>query len=424
MLANKKILIISPHYPPSNLTAVHRTRLFAQHLPYFGWHPIILTVHENYYEESLDWNLYKLIPKVQHIEKVNAYRITSPRLIGDIGLRSFFQLRKRALQLIKAEKIDFIYIPIPSFYVSLIGPYLFKKTGVKYGIDYIDPWVHNFPGSEYIFSRHWLSSKIAKFLEPIALKNASLITGVSEGYYNPALERNYYRLKHVVTSAIPYGGEETDHSMVKELDLQPYLFKKTSKQQIVYAGAMLPKAYGPLEAIFKSIAINKSSFEQVEFHFIGTGKTANDKKGFNIMHLAEKYGLWQSVVFEYPQRIPYLDVLTHLEAADGVFVLGSTEPHYTPSKIYQAVLSGKPILAVLHEKSTAVQVLRQSNAGYVCSFGGITDLEILSKNWKSNWQSFCVFSTNFRTSEIETKHFSKYSARSVTAILANLLDKI
>ena len=28
----RKILIISPHFPPSNLAAVHRSRLFAQHL--------------------------------------------------------------------------------------------------------------------------------------------------------------------------------------------------------------------------------------------------------------------------------------------------------------------------------------------------------------------------------------------------------
>jgi hypothetical protein len=43
----KKILIITPHYPPSNLAAVHRSRLFAQHLPSFGWEPVILTVDEN-----------------------------------------------------------------------------------------------------------------------------------------------------------------------------------------------------------------------------------------------------------------------------------------------------------------------------------------------------------------------------------------
>ena len=178
----KKILIITPHYPPSNLAAVHRSRLFAQHLPSLGWDPIILTVDERDYEESLDWNLHDLLPKNQRIEKVRAFPVTNPRLIGDIGLRAFFQLRKRALELVKSEHIDFLYIPIPSFYVALIGPYLHRKTGVKYGIDYIDPWVHRFPGSDKLLSRHWFSMHLAKFLEPKAVKNASLITGVAEGY--------------------------------------------------------------------------------------------------------------------------------------------------------------------------------------------------------------------------------------------------
>ena len=100
----KKILIISPHYPPSNLAAVHRSRLFAQHLPSFGWTPILLTVDELYYEEELDWNLHQLLPSNQHIEKVNAFSITKPRLIGDIGLRGFFQLRKKGLELVRKQK--------------------------------------------------------------------------------------------------------------------------------------------------------------------------------------------------------------------------------------------------------------------------------------------------------------------------------
>jgi len=86
----RKVLIITPHYPPSNLAAVHRSRLFAQHLPTFGWDPIILTVDERDYEESLDWNLHALLPKNQRIEKVRAFPVTKPRLIGDIGLRAFF----------------------------------------------------------------------------------------------------------------------------------------------------------------------------------------------------------------------------------------------------------------------------------------------------------------------------------------------
>ncbi len=418
----KKILIIYPHFPPSNLAGVHRARLFAQHLPSFGWEPVILTVNEKFYEEEPDYNLVKLLPKTLRIEKVNAFSIKKFRLIGDIGLRGFFQLYKKAKSLIKNEHFDFLFIPIPSFYCALLGRMLHTSTNIKYGIDYIDPWVHNFPGSNKVFSRHWFSTKLSKILEPIAVKKASLITGVAEGYYQPVLERNPH-LKNVVTGAMPYGGEAQDHEIVETLNISPYLFEKNSnKIQFVYAGAMLPKAYEPLEKIFEAIHLNKEFFNKIEFHFIGTGKKSNDTNGYNIKPLAQKYGLWSQIIFEYPSRIPYLDVLVHLNIADAVFILGSTEPHYTPSKSYQAVLSNKPILAVLHEKSTAVEILEKSNAGIVISFNGENDLEKIKNQFASTFVEWLKFKNTYKSTNLNLNEFNRFSAFEVTKTLASLLN--
>lgn len=345
-------------------------------------------------------------------------------MIGDIGLRAFFQLRKKALNLIRAEKIDFVYILIPSFYTSLLGPYLYRKSGVPYGIDYIDPWVHRFPGSEKLFSRHWWSTQLARKLEPLAVKNAALITGVAEGYYKGVVERNPHLKETCVLGAMPYGGEIGDHQMVKTLGLQPYLFsKKEGKIQLVYAGALLPKAWGPLEACMKAIRDNQAGFGNIEFHFIGTGKTTDDPSGFSIRPLAEKYALWQSVIFEYPARIPYLDVLVHLEAATGVFILGSTEPHYTPSKVYQAVLSGKPVLAVLHEKSQALALLEKTGAGITV---GISEQSIGSLNlqFDKKFEEYLAFCKTFSGEKIDRNEFNRFSAFEVTGQLAALLNKI
>jgi hypothetical protein len=419
----KKILIIVPHYPPSNLAAVHRSRLFAQHLPAFGWEPIILCVDERYYEEDLDWNLQALLPKEQRVEKVRAFPVTKPRFIGDIGLRAFFQLRRKALELVRKEKIDFVYIPIPSFYVSLIGTYLNRKTGVKFGIDYIDPWVHQFPGSDKLFSRHWFSTQLAKYLEPKAIKNVSLITGVAEGYYQKVMERNLILANSCVLGAMPYGGEKLDHFAVKELGIKPYLFQNNSKVQLIYAGAMLPKAFEPLQLLFEVIQENPDVFKDIEIHFIGTGKTPNDPVGYNIKPYAEKYGLWEKYIFEYPKRIPYLDVLIHLENSDGVFILGSTEPHYTPSKTYQGVLSEKPIFAMLHTASTAAEILESSKAGIV--FRMIPDnLSEKKQELLTTFKQFLSFKDTFSSSNVDLNQFEQYSAENVTAQLASLLNQV
>ena len=420
----KKILILYPHFPPSNLAGVHRPRLFAQHLPAFGWKPIILTVHEKYYEEALDWNLVKLLPRSLRIEKVNAFPLTRPRMVGDIGLRAFFQLYKKAKEIILKEGVDFLYIPIPSFYTALLGRWLHSSTKIKYGIDYIDPWVHHFPGSDKIFSRHWFTTKLARLLEPIAVKKATLITGVAAGYYDAVLERNPHLKKQAIVGAMPYGGEKADHELLTELKIQPYLFSKNGKIQLVYAGAMMPKSYQPLEAIFKSIKANRELFSNVEFHFIGTGKLVNGAESYNIKQMAERYGLWQTIIFEYPKRIPYLDVLVHLSVSDAVFILGSTESHYTPSKTYQGVLSEKPLLAILHQHSTAVYVVRSSGAGLVLTFDGEKGIEKIEKGFSNVFRDFLLFAATFESEQVEQEVFETYSAKNVTKQLADLLNKV
>ena len=165
-------------------------------------------------------------------------------------------------------------------------------------------------------------------------------------------------------------------------------------------------------------------FAGTTFHFIGTGKTADDANGYNIKPLAEKYGLWNSVVFEYPQRIPYLDVLQHLHAADAVFILGSTEPHYTPSKMYQGILSEKPVLAILHTQSTAVKVLEESNGGMVFTFNGADDVDKLRIHFAEVFIQFKSFEQSFNAGQVNKEAFNEYSAFSVTKQLSHLLNKI
>jgi hypothetical protein len=425
MSGKRKIIIVAPHFPPSNLAGVHRSRLFAQHLPDLGWEPIIVTVDERYYEEETDPYINKLLPSGLRIEKVKALPVKPIKLIGEIGIRAFFPLLWRILKIIKKEKIDFVYIPIPSNFAALLGPFIQHFGKVPYGIDYIDPWVHIWPGSEKVLAKAWISRKMGEWLEPIAVKQASLISGVAPGYYEAVLERNPHLKQKAVTAAMPYGGEKRDNDIVQQLGLKPWLFEKLKgRMDFVYAGAMLPKAFIPLEEVMKAISANNDDFKNTHFHFIGSGTSPDDPDGYNIKKMAEKYGLWQTVFFEYPKRIPYMDVLSHLAAADGTFILGSTEAHYTPSKVYQSVLSGKAVFAILHKESSACQVIRQSNAGTVLDFNGEPDVQNISAVFKEKWKKHLQYLKSFSAEKIDQQEFEKYSARNVTSTLVEALNKI
>lgn len=116
--------------------------------------------------------------------------------------------------------------------------------------------------------------------------------------------------------------------------------------------------------------------------------------------------------------------MVHLNAASGVFILGSTEPHYTPSKVYQAVLSQKPLWAVLHKESTACNVISESRAGIVLQFGGENDTDIILKNFVKSFDEFIRYTAGYNFNTINQTVFKKYSAKEVTATLAYSLDNV
>ena len=422
----KKIVIVAPHFPPSNLAAVHRTRLFAKHLPAFGWEPIVVTVHHDYYEEELDWDLVELIPDELRVELVSALPTEPFRVVGNIGVRGFVPLLRRVLRLTHEEDVDFLYLPIPPHFAALLGPIVHKLRGVPYGIDYIDPWVQpSWHPDERLFNKHWFARKVAPILEPIAVRDASLITGVAEGYYEDVLERNPHLREQAATAAMPYGGEQDDHRAVASLGAEPYLFQNNDETfHFVYAGALLPKATEPLDRMLRSIAEHPGVFDDVRFHFIGTGTSPDDPDGYKVRPRAEQYDLWESVIHEHPPRIPYLDALVHQEEADGVFVLGSTEPHYTPSKVYQGVLAEKPIFAVLHEESSACDVVRQTGAGRVLDFGGTAGLGVIGETFANEFLAYRNFAAQFDPAQVDRSTFKQYSARSVTEDLSDSLDDV
>ena len=419
----KRVLLVAPHFPPSNLAAVHRARLFAQHLPEFGWEPVVLTVHHEDYTEALDWNLAALVPDGLRVERVRArvgpVALGRRQLVGDVVLRSFGPLLRRALRVIDAEGVDFVYVMIPSFYGALLGRAIHERRGTPYGIDYIDPWVE--PNEYPVGSKVWAAQRLARVLEPAAVRDASLITGVAEGYYEAVLERNPH-LRRAVTAAMPYGGEGRDHRKVAELGVEPWMFQRDGRFRLLYAGALLPLAVEPLHRVFRAVAERPDLFGDVEFFFVGTGTAPNGGEG-RVRPIAEAYGLYGTVVREHPDRIPYLDVLAHLEAAQAVFVLGSTEPHYTPSKVYQGVLSERPVFAVLHEESTACEVLRQTGAGRVLAFDGEAGLGTIEETFVDRFTDFRAFADAFRPEDVDDEAFGAFSARSVTQTLAESLDE-
>jgi hypothetical protein len=204
-----------------------------------------------------------------------------------------------------------------------------------------------------------------------------------------------------------------------------YLFNEDDSFKFVYAGAMLPKSFPILKAFFEAIRFlkekNHITNNKIKIYFIGTGKSPDDKKGYNIKPIAERYQIYRDFIVEYPARIPYLDVLAHLKRADVNFVLGSTEKHYTASKIFPAVFSKKPILAILRDESSAAKYLKESLAGEVITFREKKELEGLSVIIAEKIKE--IINGKLNTNLVNYGYFDKFLAREQAKILAAKMNE-
>jgi len=87
------------------------------------------------------------------------------------------------------------------------------------------------------------------------------------------------------------------------------------------------------------------------------------------MPIAAQEGV-QHLVTEHPPRVPFLEALGLLSNASAIVMLGSDEPHYTASKIYPALMSGRPWLSIFHEASSAHEILRAAGGGIALAYRG------------------------------------------------------
>ncbi len=413
----KKVLIIYPHWMPSNLVGAQRARLLANSLPESGWETHILAVDPKYYEEPLVPELLNLVKPGINVHLVAAKPITSKnRLSGDLALRAFKNLKTKAIEIVKEEGIDFIWLPVPSYYNALLGRPIQKATGIPYGIDYIDPWVNGFPGQDKLFSKAWIANQLAKILEPKAVKHASLISGVAYEYYAPVLKRNFPS-GHIEHCAMQYGFDVYDYTV--EINPKVKLWNDNEKA-IIYAGAFLPKSHLFIQQLFKAIkqlSDENKLPDKLKLCFVGTGAY----KEKSILEYAKTYGI-EHLVSEQRERISYLEVIHLLKKAFGVMVIGSTEKHYTASKVFQSLLSKTPVYTIFHEESDAAKILGECNADALLStYSPNKEKDVFFKEIK---EKFNIFVNAEIIWQPNLNAMQPYSAKTSAQTLVKSIEKV
>jgi hypothetical protein len=361
--------MVSPYFPPDTSAGAHRVRLLAPHLPKYGWEPTVVSVDSRDYEGRLDPELAHLVPEDLRVVRCRAWpaRWTRRIGVGDLGIRALKGLYNTCTGLLAREAFDVVFITIFPTYPALLGPILRRRFDVPFVLDYVDPWVGAWgetvgggpDGRPDLKSR--ITRALAGRLEPHVVRAASALTAVSAQTYEQVRAR-HPELGRIPCTAIPYGGEPADFERVRHRARpNPYFDPKDESVHLCYVGTLLPLGFETLRAVLGALARLRQRrpelYRRLRMHFFGTSNQTAPDARLRVLPVASELGV-SDCVTEIAPRIDYLDALMVQIQATAILMMGSSERHYTASKLYPGLLARRPILAVYHEASSVVDILR------------------------------------------------------------------
>jgi len=375
----RRVLIVSPSFPPMNTPDLQRARMS---LPYYrehGWDPVVLTVDAAVQDGAREAALEATIPGDVRIHRCGALPLwISKRLgLGNLGLRAWFYLLFAGARIMRREKIDVVFLTNTQFVTFTLGRIWRRWFGVPYVIDLQDPWRTDYyerqgsrrpPGGW----KYKVARAQAWLLEGWSFRRAGALMSVSQNYLDD-LRRRYRWFTRVPARVIRFGASETDLAIARSLSLEaPEVpSASTGSVRFVYTGAAGPIMAHALRILFRALAYFRASrpddAHRLRFDFLGTSYAPPGHGEKTVTPVACEFGV-EDQVHELPHRLGHLECLQIQSRADILLLLGSSDLAYSPSKLYPYYLANRPMLSVVFRHSYLESMLRELACSTVVAF--------------------------------------------------------
>ncbi len=359
---------------------MQRVRMVLPYLRETGWECEVLAVHPQQVAAPCDPWLEKGLPADVRVYRVRALGFGWGKIpgLGSLAFRALPRLRSAGDRLLRERKFDLAYFSTTQFGVHSLGARWWRKFATPFAMDYQDPWVNDYyrlnpgmtpPGGRL---KYGIADLINRWMEPKVLRRCRGITTVSEQYGRQLRTRYPFLQDLLPVAVLPFPCDATDLRRVEKDGVRQDVFAPHDGHiHWVYIGRGGPDMTKAARSIFLALAefcrTTPKQAEPIRLHFIGTSYAGAGRGVKTIEPLAEDYGVKHKVA-EHTDRIAYSQTLRCLLDADALIVPGSDDPAYTASKIYPYLLAGKPLLAVFHENSSVVELLRKVGGGVVVPF--------------------------------------------------------
>jgi len=425
----KKVLFITYYWPPAGGATVNRTFKFSQYLPEFGWEPVILTTQDGdfpFIDESLlkevnpetkvyrsaGFSLHKIFKKVSPKSEKNfiPYGFTDQsknsfmdnlsrwvkyNFIPDTRFPWYFGTARKAIRIIKEEKIDLIFSSSPPQTNHMIARKASRSTGIPWVADFRDPWTDVFWLAENSKRMKWIH-RWDKRIERKTINRMNAVITVGPSLVR-ILQRKTNNPIHLITNGYDeryFTGEA---------------YHRTDKFRIIYAGSISREQHP--ECFFNSLteAMKNPEFRKdMDMLWLGNFPTY-------IHELIEGLDYKEQIHFSpYTHYSESIQMIRNSEMLLLIVPRTTDNECIITSKIFEYIGSGRPVLTYGPVKGDAAFILNETGAGktfdYSDSSAGKDYILECWQRWKSG------------TDLLKSADNERFGRRSLTRQLAGIFD--
>ena len=418
----KTILIITYYWPPSGGPGVQRWLKFVKYLPDFGIRPVVLTVDPAYAEYPVldpsleadvapdlavfrteckgiyDW--YKKLTGSKTAPYSGFANEGKPGLLQKIArfVRGNFFLPDarrgwikyafaEACRLIEKYGIDTIVTTGPPHSTHLTGLKIKKKYGVKWIIDFRDPWTNIFY-NDFLYQTRW-AKKINRRYEQSALNACDSLLLVAD-------DRENLKIDSEKIIFIPNGFDTIDFSGKQPIHPDIFTVCYTGTIAGNYPTGTLLEAFGFIR--------QKMGFK---LRFVGK-VTESIKKNFTD-HLDSSV--------EFTGFVPHSEAIDIMMSSFLLLLLiPKTENNkfILTGKVFEYLATGKSIMVVGPPDSMVAQIVQQANVGATFDY---EDVEGMTKFMLQQYQSFL----DQKYPDAHLDYIQGFSRKSLTGKIAGVI---
>jgi glycosyltransferase involved in cell wall biosynthesis len=360
----KRLLMIAYHFPPlAGSSGVQRTLRLVQHLPRFGWEPLVLTVHPRAYERTDD-ELLAAIPPGTVVRRAFALDTSRQlafrgRYVGalarpDRWVSWRFGAVREGLSMIRDFQPELIWSTFPIATAHLIGAELQRRSGLPWFADFRDPMAQDgYPADPLVWKSY-------KAIEERALKSAALNIFTTPGAAQHYRER--YRTidpdiaKRIAVLENGYDEQAVTQAAVPADSLTPL---NRGALTLLHSGIVYPAERDPAP-LFEALARLRQAgaLRPQTFRLRFRAAVHEDL----LRELAARHGV--EALVEILPPVGYREALREMLCADALLVLqGASCNWQIPAKVYEYLRAGRPILGLTDPAGDTAAVLRAAGIG-------------------------------------------------------------